>query len=276
MRSRVYWGGVGHWRSGPKEHTFSYPIFTFALELDELERLSFFPRLFAYEKAALFSIRKRDYLHGEGTLRERVEAALRREGIEEMPTRITLLTMPRYFGYVFNPVSFFVCRNARDELTALVTQVNNTFGESHLYPLVCDPTAGARTWNFPKEFFVSPFFAREGTYSLTFERADESLGIRVDLEHNGAMLFSGRLDGVGEFLTRRRIVATLLRYPITSLLTMPRIHHQAVRLYSKANAHVYEKPEPLNAYTFRSRQNFVHRMRLGFLSFLEKRRKRSA
>jgi cyclopropane-fatty-acyl-phospholipid synthase len=246
------------------------------LELDELEDLSLFPRLFAYEKFAMFSIRKKDYLQGEGTLRGKVEAALHQEGIiVEMPVRITLLTMPRYFGYVFNPVSFFVCRNAHDEITALVTQVNNTFGESHLYPLVCQPCEGPYTWSFSKDFFVSPFFAREGNYSLTFEKADESLGIQVNLERDGATIFSGRLDGVAQPFTHGKILATLLRYPITSLLIMPRIHHQAVRLYTKAKAMVYDKPEPLNSYTFRSQPNFIHRARLALLSFLKRRRESS-
>jgi cyclopropane-fatty-acyl-phospholipid synthase len=272
MKSALYWGEVGHWRSGPKEHTFRYRIFTFAVDLDELEALSLSPRLFAYEKTAVFSIRKRDYLQDGETLRGRVEAVLRREGVAEMPVRITLLTMPRYLGYVFNPVSFFVCRNSRDEVTALVTQVNNTFGETHLYPLVCEPCIGPHTWHFPKEFFVSPFFAREGNYSVTFEEAEERLGIRVDLEKDGATIFSGHLGGIARPLTRGSILATLVRYPITSLLTMPRIHHQAMKLYGRVGATIYDKPTPLNTYTIRSHQNLVHRARLKLLGLLKGRR----
>lgn len=276
MISKLYWGEVGHWRAGPKEHSFSYPIFTFALELNEIDDLSLSPRLFAYEKTAVFSIRKKDYLRDEGMLRERVEAVLRREGVAEMPVRITLLTMPRYFGYVFNPVSFFVCRNGRDEVVALVTQVNNTFGETHLYPLICQPCTGPYTWHFPKEFFVSPFFAREGNYSVTFEEAGERLGIRVDLEKDGAKIFSGRLGGVARPLTRRNVMVTLARYPITSLLTMPRIHSQAMKLYGRVGATIYDKPEPLNSYTIRSYQNFIHRARLTLLGFMKRRRQRES
>jgi len=270
MRSRIYWGEVGHWRAGPKEHSFAYPIFTFALEIDELESLSLSPWIFAYGRTALFSVRAEDYLPENGTLRDKVEQALQREGVSEVPARITLLTMPRYFGYVFNPVSFFVCRDAHDQVTALVTQVNNTFGESHLYTLVCQATQSAHTWHFPKEFFVSPFFARKGDYSLTFEGADEQLGIRVDLEDNGEVVFSGRLSGLSYPLTRRRLLSTVLRYPITSLLTMPRIHGQAIRLYASAKAEIYDKPEPLNEYTFRSHQNLIHKARLGLLSLLKR------
>ena len=65
MRSKLSWGTVGHWRAGPRQHSFSYPVFTFVLDLDELESLAISPRLFAYERRALFSIRSADYLEGE-------------------------------------------------------------------------------------------------------------------------------------------------------------------------------------------------------------------
>ena len=43
--------------------------------------------------------------------------------------------MPRYFGYAFNPVSFYYCYHARDLAMPeiIVAEVNNTFGESFVY-----------------------------------------------------------------------------------------------------------------------------------------------
>jgi cyclopropane-fatty-acyl-phospholipid synthase len=280
MRSKLYWGEVSHLRSIPKEHSFSYPIFTFALDLDELPSIAVPPRLFALNKGALFSVREQDYLEetseaysDKNPLRFKVHECLRKHGITQSPAKITLLTMPRYFGYVFNPVSFFVCQDASARVVALLTQVNNTFGDTHLYPLVCSsPSEFPCTWNFPKEFFVSPFFAVEGEYSLTLEKLDTEFAIRVDLIKDGSLLFSGRLHGRGDDLTRSRILGTLRRYPITSLLTMPRIHHQALNLYRRANAQVYDRPEPHSTYTFRSHQSLVHRVRLSLLSLFRRGR----
>ena len=276
MRSRLYWGSVSHTRSTPKEHSFSYPIFTFAVDVDELPSIAVSPRLFGYNRRALFSIQAQDYLGAEAeassekkTLRSKVHQCLQKHDIAQPPARITLLTMPRYLGYVFNPVSFFVCQDSSDRVMALLTQVNNTFGDTHLYPLVCAaPSELPCSWSFPKEFFVSPFFAVEGDYSLTLERFDAEFAIRVDLIKAGALIFSGKLHGAGEDLTRARVLATIRRYPITSLLTMPRIHHQALHLYNRANAKVYDRPEPNSPYTFKSHQNLVHRARLLLLSLL--------
>ena len=273
MKSQVIWGTVAHWRRGPKEHSFSYPVFTFAFDVDELPGLSIGPRLLAYDKRAVFSVRPDDYLKGEGSLRQKVEAILREHGRPEKPARIKLFTSPRYFGYVFNPVSFFACFDADEKVIGLITQVNNTFGDTHVYPLVCEPTSTPVTWRFSKEFFVSPFFNMEGTYEVALESAGDQPLIRVDLHKDGEKVFAASLQGEGYKLTRAQLIATLRKFPISSLLTMPRIHGQAMNLYFKARANVYTRPEPSNAYTIRSRQNIIHHARLALLALLRKARK---
>jgi cyclopropane-fatty-acyl-phospholipid synthase len=241
MRSKISWGEVAHWRASPKPHSFSYPIFTFELDLDELQGLAVAPRIFAQDRCALFSIRTDDYLEGGGTLRERVERVLREHGQLSRPHRITLITMPRYFGYVFNPVSFFACFDADDKAIGFVTQVNNTFGETHIYPLVCEPASLPVEWRFPKEFFVSPFYDVSGEYSVRLEREGEALSVRVDLHREGALEFSA---------------------------TMPRIHLQAIKIYFGAQATPEPRPCPLSRYTIHSRQTIIHRARLGLLWLL--------
>lgn len=269
MKSRVVWGTVAHWRKGPKEHSFSYPVFTFAFDVDELAALSVAPRLLRYERRAIFSVKNADYLQGEGSLREKVERVLRQQGCDVKPDRVTLITSPRYFGYVFNPVSFFACFDQRDQVIALITQVNNTFGDTHVYPLVCAPSAMPTVWRFDKDFFVSPFFKIEGEYEVVLEAEGEKLAVRVDLHREGEKIFSASLVGDGGILNKKRLWATLRRFPITSLLTMPRIHGQATQLYFRARAQVYDRPVPHSSNTIRSRQTLVHTIRLRLLAFLK-------
>ena len=272
MKSKVVWGDVAHWRGAPKEHSFSYPVFTFAFDIDELPTLSIGPRLLAYEKRAVFSVRADDYLEGAGSLREKVERVLRQHGKADPPARITLFTSPRYFGYVFNPVSFFACFDGNDNVIGLITQVNNTFGDTHVYPLVCDSSPMPVVWRFPKGFFVSPFFNMEGTYEVALESEGDGPSIRVDLHREGKKVFAAHLAGVAKVLSRAQLIATLRKFPITALLTMPRIHGQAMQLYFKARATVYTRPEPASVYTIRSRQNIIHRARLALLSVLRRAR----
>ena len=46
---------------------------------------------------------------------------------------MTLICMPRVFGYVFNPVSFWLCRDKDQKLRAVLCEVHNTFGQRHTY-----------------------------------------------------------------------------------------------------------------------------------------------
>jgi cyclopropane-fatty-acyl-phospholipid synthase len=285
MRSRIYWGEVVHWRAAPKRHFFRYPIFTFGGDLDELSELSLAPYLMRANRWAILSVRESDYLNPEParaglsaalTLRERVKVVAQQAGCSEPIARVVLYTMPRYFGYVFNPVSFFVCYDLHERIVACITQVNNTFGETHLYPLVCTPRPTPCVWRFSKDFFVSPFFSREGEYCLTLEVADVEFGVRVDLfrEGDGEPVFSARLTGRGKPLTWGRAVATVVRFPLTGLLTMVRIHLQALALYRWVGAAVFNRPEPDSPRTIRSQQRWIHRARLRLLAALKERRRK--
>ncbi len=43
--------------------------------------------------------------------------------------------MPRFLGYAFNPISIFHCYDKNNYLKVIILEVNNTFGEKHLYVL---------------------------------------------------------------------------------------------------------------------------------------------
>ena len=84
---------------------------------------------------------------------------------------IVLYCFPRMLGYVFNPVSFFVCHDAAGTVRAVLAEVNNTFGESHCYLLAhADGRAlvSGETMTAPKVFHVSPFFPVAGHYEFRF------------------------------------------------------------------------------------------------------------
>lgn len=272
-RSTIVRGLVRHWRGVPRAHSFVYPMLTLQLDLDELESDSFSSILFGYNRWSVCSVRGDDYLSGAGTLRSKVEEVLKGQGCSVSPHRIMLITMPRYFGYVFNPVSFFLCFTPENQIIACVTQVNNTFGESHLYPLVCGPCNAPVTWTFPKRFFVSPFFDTQGEYTLGVVSSGERVMITVDLQREGQTVFAASLEGSARPLSNCSLLKALVCYPITLLLTMPRIHLQAILLFFRAKATPCEKPNTAEPYTIRSNPNSIHKMRLAFLSVLRASRK---
>jgi hypothetical protein len=82
---------------------------------------------------------------------------------------IQLLTHLRYFGYCFNPVSFYFVHDADDrQVSTIVAEVNNTpWNEQHAYVLDSFENlsrGNKKHFRFSKDFHVSPFHAMEQTY----------------------------------------------------------------------------------------------------------------
>lgn len=268
LRSGIIWGSVSHCRMSPRKHAFSYPMVTLELDLDELESGALNSWIFRFNRRGILSVKRGDYLKLNGSLREEVEQILFDHGGRGKPKRITLVTMPRLFGYIFNPVSFFLCFDESERLVGCVTQVRNTFGEAHLYPLVCEPQALPVEWRFSKDFFVSPFFDSNGEYRVLVREEGVNLSIVVDLYKAGELVFGSELKGATKPFSGLNLAKTLIRFPFTLVLTMPRIHIQALILFVYTKLKPFIRPEPTSPYTIYSRQNSIHKARLWLLAKL--------
>lgn len=272
--SVILWGSVKHRRTVPTEHTFSYPLAFFSLDIDSLGDHEIRARMFSHNRWGFYSIHDEDYLPGRGDLRQKVESMLSQRGASRTPDQILLLTMPRLCGYVFNPVSFFVCFDSEGQVFAMLTQVTNTFGETHVYPLISNGGALPVSWKFSKKFFVSPFFDSEGEYEVRLTDVGGSLWIDVDLYREGERVFESTLKGEGVAINSAAILKTALKYSLSQFLTMTRIHIQALFLYFRAGACPFEKPRPSDVDTIRSQQNWIHNVRLRLLAYLKRLRER--
>lgn len=136
MNSRIFTGFVSHERLEPVGHRFQYPVYFYAFDLDELDELGRRIPWFGHNRFRPVSLWDKDYLdRREGTIRSKLFRFLSEKGLAEGVERIELVTSARYFNYVFNPVSFYYCYREGGGLQAVVTEVNNTFGERHLYIL---------------------------------------------------------------------------------------------------------------------------------------------
>lgn len=116
-------------------------------------------------------------------LSEYVRSRVQEEG-HCRPEKVFLLTNLRYFGFVFNPVSFYFCLNAEDHLETLVAEVTNTpWNETHTYVIPADqiqsPTQADRPVVVPKSFHVSPFMPMEQSYQWRVGLQKERLELEI-------------------------------------------------------------------------------------------------
>jgi len=229
-------GSVRHKRLRPAKNAFAYPAFFLRLPLRALSDSAWPWRWLRHNRRGLFAINDAD--HGDGRpLLEWIEDLLRRAGIGDADGEIWLHTFPRMLGFVFNPVSFWICHRRDGALRAIVCEVNNTFGERHCYVLA-DPQGAPLAWGeslaASKVFHVSPFCRVEGRYRFRFmmaRRADaERFIARIDHDDAAGPLLETSVEGRLAPLTDPTLVATFLRQPLFTFGVVLRIHWQAVRL----------------------------------------------
>ena len=238
MTSCLYPCQVMHHRFTPKAHRFLYRIFLFAIDLDELPALPRRLPLFSVDRANVFSFRQSDYLHLDGPvhnatvpagalspgapLKERVAAFLGAQGLELDGGRVMLVTLPRLFGHIFNPVSFYFCFDRQGAPLAAIAEVTNTFRESKPYLLGPDRlSAGAvggaaATFRHrePKFFYVSPFSDVDVAFDFHLPVPGERLAIRIDDYTGPDRPLASTLTGRREPLTSGRLAWYLLKYPV--------------------------------------------------------------
>lgn len=258
MNSLLYEAELRHERLEPVPHRFRYPLVLYALDLDELPALDRALPLFGYNRARPVTIRDRDYLErGAGTLREKLARVLRRAGVTEEFPRMTLVTSAGLLHPAFNPVSFHFCHDAVGALRVVVAEVNNTFGERHVYLLedlreregLHEPARPT-----PKAFHVSPFFDRAGAYRFRFADPRRGLDVRIELLREDRVVFRARVAGEARPLDGPHLARMLARQPFTVALTVPRILAQAARLYFGRRLPVHGKPVPGGPGTIRTRR----------------------
>ena len=282
MNSCLYECSVLHARFSPRQHRFLYRIFLFAIDLDELETLHRRLRLFSFNRSNLYSFRDADFLptsepvHNAPTpaapppprpssLKARVVAHLASHGTDLTGGRVVLVTLPRVFGYLFNPVSFYFCYDRAGAPVAALAEVTNTFNEMKPYFLgpetrrpspVSDRPApisvsAPSTPNFPsstgealasgatftlrtpKHFYVSPFSDVDVAFDFTLRTPAENLSIQIDDYVGAERTLTSTLTGPRRALTGARLAWFTLKYPLLTLRIIGLIHGHAFVLWLK-------------------------------------------
>ncbi len=249
LHSAVYEGVVRHRRHRPVPHAFEYRVAQLWLDLDELDHVFDGRWLWSSRRPALARFRREDYLGPPelpliDAVRARVQAALGRA--PEGPIR--LLTHLRYFGFVFNPVSFYYCYQADGTtLDCIVAEITNTpWKERHAYVL---PAADAERhgralqWDFDKRFHVSPFMAMDHGYRWRLTPPVEDLHVHMDVLREGVREFDATMTLQRRPLGAASLARVLWRYPAMTAQVVAAIHWQALRLWLKRNP-VHDHPRP--------------------------------
>lgn len=230
----IYVGTLRHRRFTPARHDFTYPIFMICLDVDRIAEMMSISPVTSFNRWNVASFYNEDHFGNPSLcLRERLAADAAAHSASLPDGKILLLTHLRYFGYNFNPVSFFYCHAAGGELKNIVAEVNNTFGETHNYWLEDADPDGTLHAVFAKEFHVSPFSPMEQQYEWTFGSVGDSLIVQTNSFESEGRVFDATLQLEAREWNRRNLHAALRQFPWMTLKTIAAIHWQAVRLWWK-------------------------------------------
>ncbi|MCC5844290.1 MAG: DUF1365 domain-containing protein [Verrucomicrobia bacterium] len=257
MNSLIFHGHVEHARLHPAVHRFRNAVTFYAIDLEDIPALEKSIADFAHNRFATVSLHDKDYLRPDSEpIREKLRPWIEQLTLPADITRVTLVTALRWFGRVFNPVSFYLLEDAEGGLQGMIAEVNNTFGDRHIYPVRMEKPENTQLSDgaHDKEFHVSPFNNMEGTYQFTCRRNAQQLYIGVDLYRDGQKIIETWIEGEGRPLTRAEICRERRRYPLRAWLTMPRIIWQAIFLKFKHKLPVFKRPEPTHPHTLLSRK----------------------
>jgi DUF1365 family protein len=248
-------GQVMHERLRPVHHRFVYPVFCVRLNLGRLAEAN--NAWFGVNRKRLMSVRTRDYGPRDGSdldgwiRAQLVEAGLPADG------EIWLQTFPRMFGFVFNPVSFWLCHDSGGALRAVLAEVNSTFGETHRY-LLADGERKAITPDTrlacAKEMHVSPFCEVRGAYHFHVRDTPISTLIGIDYDDhagdqseapasgNAGLLIRTTVGGRLYAMTSDGALLALLTQPFMTFGIVAKIHWQAWKLWRK-RVPFFRKPD---------------------------------
>jgi DUF1365 family protein len=234
VRSHLLEGKVRHRRSRPSVYALEHDVWYAALDLDELDEVDRRSRLIRRNRRGLAVFRDRDHwLPAATDVRADVLAHLRAAGEDPDGWRIVLVANLRIAGYVFNPASFYLCRDAAGALRVVVIEVHNTHGERRLYTLRPDQRGSAHHAAMDKDFYVSPFIDMDARYRVVVRDEPERLRIVIDETEHGAPLLATSVTLARRPLRDREVARLLLRHPFVTHKTIAMIHWHALRLWRR-------------------------------------------
>jgi len=239
MQSCIYEGRVRHTRNVPVRHRFRYRVFMMYLDLDELGTVFERRWLWSTERRALARFRRDDHLGPSSQPLDQSARDLVEEQTGARPSGpIRLLTNLSYFGYCFNPVSFYYCFDASDTFVeTTVCEVTNTpWGERQMYVLPASRAefrGQAQRYSDSKKMHVSPFMPMDMQYDWCFTRPGERLAVHMVNSREGDRVFDASLLLKRKEITSASLARVLAVFPFMTFKVMAAIHWEALKLWLK-------------------------------------------
>ena len=230
MSHRFLEGSIYHKRFFPKKHDFKYGFFMVDIDVKNLNTLK--SKLFSVNKRNIFSFFSKDHF---GKSEDFVQNAnsLAKTCEDTDIDSMRFITLPRMFGFVFNPISILLLLSEGTPKHMFV-EVHNYNGGRVLYPVSLHSDDN-KTFKGTgeKDMYVSPFLKRDGLYEFTMKYTQDSMSLNILLKEDGKKILNSSLSTKSLEFSDKSIRSLLLSHTFLSLFVVTRTLWQTLKLLLK-------------------------------------------
>ena len=232
----IYEGTLKHTRVKPKKHAFQYRVHMLYLDLDDLVQVFSNNLFWSYNRFNLGCFLRTDYFgNPKDSLKKSIQDEIKKNLNFNPRGKIFVLTSPRYFGYCFNPVSFYYCFNTKNKLEVIVSHITNTpWNENHAYVHDCRGlNQSMKSFEFKKNFHVSPFMPMNIKYEWAFNEPGKEIVVSMNNIHKQEFIFNASMRLDRKAFHSQSLNRLLLKFPPETFKTIIAIYWNALCLKFK-------------------------------------------
>jgi uncharacterized protein len=248
MRNSICKGFVYHSRLLPRNHFLKYDNFQILLDLQKLHQT---PSLLAINKFGLFSFNEKNYGNKDNnstSLYLRIKNMMVTQNLFQEGDRVIILTMPAFLGFVFNPISIYFIIAPNEMVRAIIYEVNNTFGDRHIYFGANQDFEKAQSeikQKAAKMMHVSPFMDMNMEYGFRIRLENKEIKILIsllgELEKKPKLYLNAGFKGKMCQLSNWQLLKCAIEYPFMAIGVVWGIHWQALKIWLKKISY---RPKP--------------------------------
>ncbi|CAN5203890.1 DUF1365 domain-containing protein [soil metagenome] len=244
LTSCLYESDITHQRLHPKRHRVNHSMFSFYIDLDELQEITKRCRLVAINRLALYALFDRDHFEAsDKPLKEKVIDHLRSSYPLLNIAHVQVLTSLRFLNYVFNPITVFFCFDQAMTMQCAIAEVGNTFGEKKPYVILSDGTTKLQDKQ-KKNFYISPFINLDADVVFDIDLPTDRLNFNVTTVEGERTVLAANMSGTKTELTDQNLLALTFKYPFVTFFVIGAIHFHALLLWLKRVPFITKEANP--------------------------------
>ena len=220
---------VYHSRNLPFKNYFNYKICSIFFDIKKTEKINVF-KFLSINKFNIFSINFNDYGNMKGNLYSFIINKLKKKYNIKKTYTIHLLTSPRFFGYIFNPISIYFV-SYKKKIEYIIYEVRNTHHEKHMYFKKLN-LKNIKKHSINKKLYVSPFLKMNLKYFFSVILKKTGIKIMINALSKKERLYTG-MNIKFVILNDKNLFLMALKRLFYAQKIIIMIHFQAIKILFK-------------------------------------------